>query len=79
MSAKEWTTAFQNELSGIPVLVCLTYADKLCEDQSCIDFFNPSSSKFKSDVKNLQRKFNLELKVSEFLLSEIFFADDQSV
>ncbi len=65
ISAKEWTTVFRNELSSTPILVCLTHADKLCEESDdYMKLFTADECKETKRVQDMTRRFDLELQVN---------------
>ena len=58
-SAREWMEIFQNELSSVPVLVCLTHADDIYENckQEIVPVCPPGM------VDEMKRNFQRELEV----------------
>ena len=61
-SAKEWASAFKNQLVSTPVLICLTHADNLYED--CEEEIVPKCPE--PQVPKMKQKFQTELKVCVF-------------
>ena len=61
-SANDWMKIFQNEFGSTPVLVCLTHADRLYED-NCTPDMIPECPKKKIDSVKIQ--FEDELQVIE--------------
>ena len=64
ISAKEWTNVFHKELSATPVLVCLTHADKLCEESDDYMNFFTADKCNETEMKEMATRFAFELNVS---------------
>ena len=62
-AAEEWMKIFENDFTSVPILVCLTHADRLYEEK-CDDDMIPTCPEDKFPTLEMRFKDELQVRCS---------------